>query len=146
MDAVGVVDIGIVERDAGDVGRARAGCDQDRARRQRALRPIRQGDEHRAVWAEPGGALEVLNAPRRDLLGRDPLQKAAHLGCPLGDDRQRDIQRHRRPHAVDLLLAETRQVERSFAQGLRRRAAGGGHDAARVVLLDNQRPASEGGG
>jgi len=111
-----------------------------------ARRPIGQGDADGAVRTAPGGAVDIRDAPRGDLARAAPLQAVAHVRGPRADDRQRDRQRQRRPDAVDLLLPEAGQVERRFAQGLGGGAAGGGHDAARLALLGDQRPAPEGGG
>ena len=73
------------------------------------------------------------------------LQLVAHLLDPGAQGRHHGLQRRRRPDAVDLLLAVAGEVERSFAQGLRGRAAGGRDHPAGRAPLDDEHRAPEGG-
>ena len=87
-----------------------------------------------------GGALQVGDAACDEPACDGLLQLVAHLLDPGAQGRHHGLQRRRRPHAVDLLLAVAGEVERSFAQGLRGRAAcGRDHPTGRAPLDDEHR-------
>jgi len=144
VDAVAVVDVGIVEGNPRVVRRARPSGHQDRARGQLALHSIRRGDADGAVRTESRGSLQVSDAAGGEPVGDDVLQHIAHVFNPGAQGWHHHLHRRRRPHAIDLLLAVAGQVVRGFAQGLGGCPAGGGDHPAGLVSLDDQRSAPEG--
>jgi hypothetical protein len=68
-----------------------------------------------AVAAKSSGSVPVFDAVGGELVGDDVLQHVAHVLDPDAQGGHHHLQRRRRPHSVDLVLAVAGQVQRGLA-------------------------------
>jgi hypothetical protein len=144
VDLVGVINVGIVERDAGGVRRAGSGGQQDRPCGYLALDAVRGGDVDGAVDAESGDPLQVFDATGGEPVGDGVLKHVTHVFDAGAQGRQHHVQRHGCPHAIDLLLAVAGQIQRGLAQRLRGSPASGSDHSTGSIALHDEHSAPEG--
>jgi hypothetical protein len=147
QDVVGVVDVGVLERDPGWPERARPRHDQDHVGRHPASLTAFVGHLDGARVEQPGGAVYQLDPVALEVLEHPIRLQLADGVLPLDQPRDLQLRGDVDRDAVQLPLPVARQEQRCLPERLRgKRSRMDGGPARFLPALDDRDPFAEVGG